>query len=355
MRLHLPCGVLNFKFLVFNSIDVNKYLTYENIWARNLLFGSFMFVIVFIQDTFIPHFPGITKPTDFEAAWQFVLMYLTLFSYNHFWVRRLLFNGKYALFGLITVIYTVLIALVTLYVEKRMGLNIPFMGQLLSAFTTLFIGTAVYFVHLWVLNNIIKTQIQLLNKEAEITFLKQQLSPHFLFNAINNLYGTALIEPEIITDKLLELSDLLRYQVESTTKNAVLIREEMDFVANYINYTFYKTNDLIVTNKTEGNVKNYAIPPLLFLPLIENAVKYSAETEHPFIHILWHFEEKSVVFYIENSYLTEGSKIKGTKIGMENLKKRLTLLNIKHTLTVNQSALNIFKIELKLWELSINA
>jgi two-component system, LytTR family, sensor kinase len=334
---------------------MNRLVTYENIWARNILFGSLMFALMFTQTKFAPNIPNLPIPSDFDMVWQFMLMYVALFSYNHFIVRLYFFTKRYSLYALFTVIYILVVSSVMGYVERRVGVATPFLGQIVSSVMTLFIGTCVYFGHNWVLSNIVQTKIKLLNKEAEITFLKQQLSPHFLFNAINNLYGTALAEPEIITDKILELSDLLRYQVEATTKNKVAIEEEMGFVQNYINYTSYKSNDLIVTNKVEGFVDNIFVPPLLFLPLLENAVKYSSETDNAFIDIKWLFKKNAILFSIENSYFTEGSKIKGTKIGLENLKKRLELLNIKHELSIDLNTNNIYKIELKLWELSINA
>jgi LytS/YehU family sensor histidine kinase len=159
----------------------------------------------------------------------------------------------------------------------------------------------------------------------------------------------------VITDKILELSDLLRYQIEATTKETVCVTDEMDFIENYINYTNYKTNDLQITNCIVGEERAFRLPPLLFLPLIENAIKYAAEIEHPLIDITWRFEPENLTFCIQNSYRSQDSTIKGTKIGLENLKKRLQILNIKHALNIDTQFLNIYKIELKLWKLPINA
>jgi two-component system, LytTR family, sensor kinase len=336
---------------------MNNWITYENIWARNIIFGGIMFTLLFTQSKFAPNIPGLPIPSDFDMVWQFLLLYTSLFTYNHFALRKFFFAKKYISFALITVAFILLFSNVTMFLELRENtvIRTPFFGQVLSSLLTVFIASATFLTNNWILNNIIKTKKTLLDKEAELNFLKQQLSPHFLFNAINNLYGTALAAPEIITDKILELSDLLRYQVESTTKNDVTIEEERAFVENYINYTTYKSNDLVVTNETLGKVESFKLPPLLFLPLLENAIKYSSETESAFIHILWQLDSQSITFSIENSYLTEGSKIKGTKVGLDNLKKRLGLLNIKHTLKTDLNTKNIYKIELRLWELSINA
>jgi hypothetical protein len=334
---------------------MNKWLRYENIWARNIIFAMFMFVLVYTQTKFSSATSDSPMLTDLELIIQFHFIFLSLFFYNHFVVRNLFFNQKYTLFGAVTAGYIVLVAIGTHFFDKYTGVYSSFGGEIISTFMSLFLGTCIYIGHNWVVENIIKTKTQLLDRESEIKFLKQQISPHFLFNAINNLYGTALAAPEIVKDKILELSDLLRYQVESTTKNLVPIEDEMAFVANYFNYTTYKTNNLIVTNNTEGEVKTFNISPLLFLPLIENAIKYAAETENAFIHVLWVFEENTFRFYIENSYLTEGSTLKGTKIGIENLRKRLELLSPQHSLKIDLSTQNTYKIELKLWKLSINA
>jgi two-component system, LytTR family, sensor kinase len=331
---------------------MEKTINYENIWVRNIIFGGLLIAIIFIQSKMSPAIPGIPVETDFELLGGLLLLFLGLFIFNHYAVRKLLFTKKYVLFFLASIVYSFVITEVSIYIDNAIfgsaAIKFTFWGQFVSAILTLFIGVTIYLTHTWILNNIVKTKKTLLDKEAELTFLKQQLSPHFLFNAINNLYGTALAAPEIITDKILELSDLLRYQVESTNKNDVTIEEERAFVENYINYTTYKSNDLVVTNETLGKVESFKLPPLLFLPLLENAIKYSSETEAAFIHILWRFDTKNMVFSIKNNYLTEGSKIKGTKIGLDNLQKRLELLNVKHTLKIDLSTENIYKIELQI-------
>jgi two-component system, LytTR family, sensor kinase len=338
---------------------MEKTINYENIWVRNIIFGGILIGISFYQSKISPPTPGRPIETDFQLLSGLLLLFLGLFIFNHFAVRKLLFTKKYGLFFLMALAYSFVITVISMYIDNIIfgasAVKYPFLAQYVSSVLILFIGVTIYLTHNWILNNIIKTKKTLFNREAELTFLKQQLSPHFLFNAINNLYGTALAAPEIITDKILELSDLLRYQVESTNKNDVTIEEERAFVENYINYTTYKSNDLVVTNETVGEAKSFKLPPLLFLPLLENAIKYSSETENAFIHILWQFDRKNMIFSIENSYLMEGSKIKGTKVGLDNLKKRLELLNIKHTLKTDLGTANVYKIELRLWDMSINA
>jgi two-component system, LytTR family, sensor kinase len=326
---------------------------YENIWVRNTILVILFYAIIYLQEQFIPLvYKEIHEPSKFESFIIFCLSYFFIFINNHFTVRKLLFSKKYSLYAIVTVPYILALTFFSGFVSDYMKVPSNFVSDLLSTFMTALTGTAFYFIHTWILNNIIKTQKKLLESESELTFLKHQLSPHFLFNAINNLYGTALAAPEIISDKLLELSDLLRYQIESASKDLVKIEDEMEFVENYISYTNYKSNNLVCSNEITGNLQAYYLPPLIFLPLIENAIKYAAETENPFIHIKWKFEQSTLAFQIENSCLTYGSKIKGTKVGLENLQKRMEILSMKYKLQIDTSIKNIYRTDLKIWELS---
>jgi two-component system, LytTR family, sensor kinase len=332
-----------------------KWFKYENIWVRNIAFSFFLLLFILVQERFSPEVPDIPSLTFMQSVAYFFLNYGLIFLHNHFCVRLLFFQKKYLYYGLSLLPFAILLSWLVIDLEGPTSFKTPYAINFTSNILFLIFGAALYIANNWIITNLTKTKNELINREAELNFLKQQLSPHFLFNAINNLYGTALATPEIIPEKILELSDLLRYQIESTTKGQVNIGEEMTFVQNYLNYTNYKTNGLDLINKVQGEVKAYFLPPLLFLPLIENAVKYTTETENPFIHLEWIFEEKTFTFTIINSYLSEGSKQKGTKIGLENLQKRLEILNVKHEMSIDKSIKDVFNFKLKLWDLDSNA
>jgi hypothetical protein len=332
-----------------------KWFTYENVWMRNIVFGSFLFILALLQTEYADIAKGGIRTSVYTLAWQFVLIYGFLFSFNHYIIRKLLFAKKYVLFFICTGGYLFLFALAAVWLEDKSETHLSFNGQLLGAFTILFISSAIYLAHIGISNSIVKHKIKFLQKDSELNFLKQQVSPHFLYNALNNLYGISLSTPELVAEKILELAALLRYQVEAINKNYVSIDEEKAFMENYIRYIVYKTNDLAIGNITIGELKNFQVPPLLFLPLFENAIKYAAETERAFVNMVWTFKQNSVSFFIENSYVSNGSKLNGTKTGLENLNKRLELLNIKNKLITDQGIENTYKAELILWELSINA
>jgi hypothetical protein len=330
-------------------------ITYENIWLRNIVFISLIFSTIYLTSKINPSPPAPQEQSYIQIFIFLISKYFFIFVHNHFLIRLLLFKKKYRFYFLSAFIYLTLFAIVDFAVTSGLGFPTYLFTEYISSLLISIFGLAFYIIHTWILNNIIKTKKELLDKKNELDFLKHQISPHFLFNAINNLYGVALTSPQIIADKLLELSDLLRYQIEAVKKDLVTIEDEMNFIKNYINYTKSKTNNLEISNNIEGIYNSVFIPPLLFLPLIENAIKYCVETDNAFIRSTWKFEKNQLILTVENSYLKMGSKIKGTKSGIENLTNRLELLRMKYDLKIDTSIENVYKAELKLWELSVNA
>ena len=207
-----------------------------------------------------------------------------------------------------------------------------------------------YFLHFWILRNITESQKEIMTIESELVFLKQQLNPHFLLNVMNNLYGESLAVPESVPDRILNVSDLLRYQIEATKKDIVPLEEEIAFIKKYIAYYTFSNERLTIEQTYLGNFDRIKIPPLFFLPLMENAVKFSGETSRPYIHLSLNVSDRDLTFSMQNNFLAEGSRTKGTGIGIGNLKRRLEVYGINHKLTCERDS-SEFKIQLKLWEL----
>jgi LytS/YehU family sensor histidine kinase len=207
-----------------------------------------------------------------------------------------------------------------------------------------------YFIHVVITKKIMDADKDIMNFKSELSFLKQQLNPHFLLNAMNNLYGEALSEPDKVPDRILNLSDLLRYQIEATKKDYVLVEEEIAFVKKYIEYYSFRNDRLNITQNFEGAFDEIEIPPLFFLPLVENAVKFSAETSEPFISLDLKVKLRNLTFTIKNNYLESGSRLSGTRIGIENLKRRLEVYRLRHNLSCEKEK-NMFVVKLSIWHL----
>lgn len=329
---------------------MKKWLKYENFWTRNI--GTFLFFygIIIVQEYFNRNDRNISHYSLVELFFLFFPLYGLILIYNILIIKKLLFKKMYLKYILFSIVFLFLMSIYFYLYSYCLEDHASYYNDLSVAFFALIMGATPFFMHTWISENAIKTKKDLINKNAELTFLKQQISPHFLFNALNNLYGTSLAAPEIVSEKILQLSDLLRYQIESTKIDYVDFNEEILFINKYLDYIRYKTSNLKITNTINGSVENFLIPPLLFLPLIENAVKYSSETENPTIEIDWNINPESIIFVIKNTFQNQNSRINGTKTGLDNLYKRLEILNIKHELVSNTKFSNLYNVSLQVWK-----
>lgn len=326
-------------------------LIYSNIWIRNLVLACLIFSVIFLPSLFDKPKPDTKDISIYLALLFFFAHYALIFLHNHFLFRLFLQKKKYFFYLLMLLVYFVLFALFITTLRFLSGRPPVFFSDMIMGLIITIISLAVYIVNNWIVTNITETKKDLLQKNRELDFLKQQVSPHFLFNALNNLYGISLSSKELISDKLLELSDILRYQLEAAKKDVVPMEDEINFIQTYLNYSKDKIYNIEISNQFEGSYSNIYVPPLLFLPLIENAIKYTIETDRPFVNCYWTFDSENVCFRIENSFLSVGSKTKGTNIGIENVSNRLSLLKIKHNLKIDKTSEHIYKIELSLWNL----
>ena len=277
----------------------------------------------------------------------YIPMYVGVTVSNMFIINKFLFRKKYRIFWVVFIIYWICFYNLMIDYFYYAGLG---KMKTLSIISLIFNGTCLYFLHMIVMKKVSQTDKDIINFKSELSFLKQQLNPHFLLNAMNNLYGESLSEPDKLPDRILNLSDMLRYQIEATKKDYVLVDEELDFIKKYIDYYSFRNERLTITQNYEGTFDNIEIPPLFFLPLVENAVKFSAEMPEPFINVDLKVKCQNLSFTIKNNYLDSGSRLSSTGIGIENLKRRLEVYGLKHELSCKKEK-NTFVVELNIWHL----
>jgi LytS/YehU family sensor histidine kinase len=217
-----------------------------------------------------------------------------------------------------------------------------------------FLISLFYFLHFYFLKYIKFNEIQILNQQTEIENLKQQLNPHFLLNSLNNLYSVSLTKPEAVSDKIVELSDLLKYQIETCKKDYISLFEEQKFIEKYIAYSQWKLQNITINTEEKGISKNYKVTPMIFLPLLENAVKYANFEKNPVININWEYNDSKFTFSITNAYQESKKEHFSTKIGLKNLKKRIKLFHPNSKLEIIDVNSN-FKVIVSLWNLDILA
>ncbi|HTJ48581.1 MAG TPA: histidine kinase [Cyclobacteriaceae bacterium] len=206
----------------------------------------------------------------------------------------------------------------------------------ISIFFIYLVGLGFYYTHKNILERNLLFKTELIERDEEIRYLKAQLNPHFLFNALNNLYGTALTDPAETPDKILELSDLLRYQIESSKKERVSLDDEIQFIRKYLSYEKNRTPKLKIDFTTAVSSKQVSLSPMLFMPFIDNAIKYSASTDEPFFSLFIKADKKKLTFIMKNNFSKDGRKVSGTNTGISNTKKRLALTyKNRHELSIN--------------------
>lgn len=187
---------------------------------------------------------------------------------------------------------------------------------------------------------------------TELTFLKNQVSPHFFFNTLNNIYSLIEINSQDAQKSVLQLSKLMRYLLYESDQPLVSLSRELEFMNNYIELMKLRLSKKVDLKVSFPELKiDFRIPPLLFIPFLENAFKHGVSyKEKCFIHISLHIHEETLAFDCSNRIVdNENGKEKlFTGIGLENVKKRLDLLYPDQSeLKLDQSA-NVFQVSLRI-------
>lgn len=167
------------------------------------------------------------------------------------------------------------------------------------------------------------------NAEAELTWLKNQLNPHFLFNTLNNISSLTQIDADKAQESIGQFSELLRYALyESNVKKAKL-SDETEFMKNYIYLMSLRCNEMThINTRFDSFDENITISPLLFISLIENAFKHGISShKESFVKIDMGLDGDDLVFSCENSVHERRSDDRsGSGIGLENMTRRLDLI-----------------------------
>ena len=188
----------------------------------------------------------------------------------------------------------------------------------------------------------IQEEMEKSNLNTELVFLKNQISPHFFFNTLNNIYSLIDRNTEDSKKAIIKLSKMMRYILNDSDHDKKLLSDEIEFMNNYIDIM-----KLRIGEKTKlmvdfpSDYKDISIPPLLFISLIENAFKHGISVqEESNINISLKCGEKNISFMCLNNLpeSTNNTGLVSTGIGLENLSKRLKLLYPdRHELNINKT------------------
>ncbi len=171
------------------------------------------------------------------------------------------------------------------------------------------------------------TKGEMLN--TEISFLKAQINPHFLFNTLNSIYALTLVKSDNAPDSVVKLSGMMRYAVSEANLSQVSLAKEVSYISNYIELQKLRITDkIVITFEVTGDVEGKSVAPFMLIPFVENAFKYGVNAEeNSDIWIKIEINEFDLHMQIENNKVfVRKDKDFGASLGIKNTKKRLQLM-----------------------------
>ncbi|WP_316786762.1 sensor histidine kinase [Pedobacter frigiditerrae] len=200
-------------------------------------------------------------------------------------------------------------------------------------------------------NVLTSLRTELGKSDASLSFLQSQINPHFLFNALNTLYGTALQEnAERTGEGIQKLGDMMRFMLHENVQEKISLTRDVDYLENYIALQKLRTSrsaDIVIDTQIDEQLNNFQIAPMLLIPFVENAFKHGISLQQPsHIKVTLQTKENTLYFDVHNSIHikpdNDPEKLK-SGIGLENVKQRLALLYPnKHELIIRESAKEFF-------------
>jgi len=178
--------------------------------------------------------------------------------------------------------------------------------------------------------------------KTELSFLRSQTSPHFLFNVMNSMVAMARLKSNQLEPSLIQLGGLLRYMLYNTDESKVKLADEISFLQSYIDLQKLRFGDNIHINFHSSNDESVpVIEPMLLIPFVENAFKHGAGLiMDPEIKVDMNIKNGKLLFSVQNKYdeQTGEKKDDASGIGLVNVSRRLDLLyGENHSLTIDKT------------------
>lgn len=194
--------------------------------------------------------------------------------------------------------------------------------------------------------------IQLAQTVTELSLLKAQLNPHFLFNTLNNIYSLSLRKSDDAPVAVMMLADLMRYVLSDAQSEHVPLERDLQSLTEYIELQRLRlTSQVTIRYSHTGQPCDVEIAPLILMPFVENAFKYGISThEQSTIEIAVHVEGSLLTAHVSNRLMPQSHLMqRGTGTGLNNVRRRLALLYPdKHKLDIEPDADGSYKVFLQI-------
>ncbi len=271
----------------------------------------------------------------------FFLMVIVYFNYWYL-IPRYLSEKRFLVYLallLLTAVVIMPIEMVCLYwniagndnLDAQLELLTKKSGHFIFLFLTLVVSTLLKITKEWLLQQAVQKDLENKNLQSELSFLKSQINPHFLFNTLNSLYALTLKKSDKAPELVLQLSDMMRYMLYKSNEKEVPLEQEIRYIENYLalERTRYGDKARIEFDYVGEPASQYRIAPLLFITFLENSFKHglSQSIEHGFVECFIYTENGVIDYTLQNSKTTERDDhyFQGG-IGLVNVKRRLELI-----------------------------
>ncbi len=261
----------------------------------------------------------------FLALLVSVGVYFWFIFHNKILLERYLAKRKYPIYFVLLFIGFGYYGLIMSSIDKDgFTVNKFFTGLTYAPFNTMY-ASLLYLAYKYLMEQRSFAENKIYVLEMEQKYLKNQLSPHFLFNTLNNIYSYSLVESKKTPELILQLSELMRYLTQFNKLDKITLQEELNFIENYVAFERERLEDrctISLRKKITGD--SIFIEPLLFFPLIENAFKHGTNTiEQCYVEIK--IDETNEVLSVKIRNKMYGTRNPSTNSGIENVRKRLEL------------------------------
>ncbi|CAM1352311.1 sensor histidine kinase [Tenacibaculum crassostreae] len=281
----------------------------------------------------------------------FFILLIIVYTNNLFLLPLFVKKKWYVLYGAVFLLISVVATQLYCNVFARCGCSIM---KCLSDYLWQTLVPLLFFSFTWMLFKFLDGQEKLAQTaqertEMELKFLKSQINPHVLLNNLNTIYAYSIDKPNQTPDLILKLSENLKHVLYETNTETVSLDKELQFIQNYIDFQKIRTEGIKeIKYQFNTDSEQYRIAPLLLITIIENAFKHSVA--HSKIDIIINAENQQLTLVSSNQY-NSSIKENSNAIGLENLKKRLSLIYPKnHTLSIVKEE-NRYTVELKIQQL----
>lgn len=317
---------------------------------------TFFFVLVFAHQYkdyagtayFVICLMAITAATTYFTLYFLIPRFLLKRKYFHFALYSF-----YSLQAMILLEFSVILFFLIGLKTSNITLDPTTLNLFLliaATYFVVFLASAIKLLKHWLMETKSKEQIAREKVEAELSMLKSQINPHFLFNTLNSIYSLSMKKSEHTPEVVVKLSEMLNYLLYECNEEKVALEKEIALINNYLSLekTRHGKRLHIESNLDVAN-KIVTIAPNMLLPFVENSFKHGVGKKRGNVWVKIDISEKNGIFkFVVENIKPENSSKSEHGIGLENIKRRLELVyKNKYSLNIKNKG-NTFLIELEL-------